>query len=49
MAVDGGMGDNLEVALFGQRFEAGIAGRLSANGGLRRAMVAPGRRARRLA
>jgi diaminopimelate decarboxylase len=26
-AVDGGMGDNLEVALFGQRFEAGIAGR----------------------
>jgi diaminopimelate decarboxylase len=27
VAVDGGMGDNLEVALFGQRFEAGIAGR----------------------
>ena len=25
VAVDGGMGDNLEVALFGQRFEAGIA------------------------
>ena len=23
VAVDGGMGDNLEVALFGQRFEAG--------------------------
>jgi diaminopimelate decarboxylase len=28
VAVDGGMGDNLEVALFHQRFEAGIAGRL---------------------
>ena len=28
VAVDGGMGDNLEVALFGQRFEAGILGRL---------------------
>jgi diaminopimelate decarboxylase len=27
VAVDGGMGDNLEVALFGQRFEAGVAGR----------------------
>ena len=27
MAVDGGMGDNLEVALFGQRFEAAIADR----------------------
>lgn len=26
-AVDGGMGDNLEVALFGQRFEAGVVGR----------------------
>jgi diaminopimelate decarboxylase len=30
VAVDGGMGDNLEVALFGQRFEAGIADRLDA-------------------
>jgi diaminopimelate decarboxylase len=30
VAVDGGMGDNLEVALFGQRFEAGIVGRLDA-------------------
>ena len=30
VAVDGGMGDNLEVALYGQRFEAGIAGRLDA-------------------
>lgn len=30
VAVDGGMGDNLEVALFGQRFEAGIANRLDA-------------------
>jgi diaminopimelate decarboxylase len=28
VAVDGGMGDNLEVALFEQRFEAGIANRL---------------------
>jgi diaminopimelate decarboxylase len=28
VAVDGGMGDNLEVALYGQRFEAGIAARL---------------------
>ena len=27
VAVDGGMGDNLEVALFGQRFEAGIVDR----------------------
>ena len=33
VAVDGGMGDNLEVALFGQRFEAGIANRLDAAGG----------------
>ncbi|MEN2739886.1 diaminopimelate decarboxylase [Microbacterium sp. X-17] len=28
VAVDGGMGDNLEVALFGQRYEAVLAGRL---------------------
>jgi diaminopimelate decarboxylase len=28
VAVDGGMGDNLEVALFDQRFEAGVADRL---------------------
>jgi diaminopimelate decarboxylase len=33
VAVDGGMGDNLEVALFDQRFEAGIAGRLDAADG----------------
>jgi diaminopimelate decarboxylase len=32
VAVDGGMGDNLEVALVGQRFEAGIAGRFDADG-----------------
>jgi diaminopimelate decarboxylase len=32
VAVDGGMGDNLEVAMFDQRFEAGIAGRLEAGG-----------------
>ncbi len=30
VAVDGGMGDNLEVALFDQRFEAGIVDRLDA-------------------
>jgi diaminopimelate decarboxylase len=33
VAVDGGMGDNLEVALFGQRFEAAIADRFDASGG----------------
>jgi diaminopimelate decarboxylase len=33
VAVDGGMGDNLEVALFDQRFEAGIANRLNATEG----------------
>jgi diaminopimelate decarboxylase len=33
VAVDGGMGDNLEVALFEQRFEAGIANRLDATEG----------------
>ena len=33
VAVDGGMGDNLEVALFDQRFEAGIADRLQAADG----------------
>ena len=33
VAVDGGMGDNLEVALYGQRFEAGIASRIDAPGG----------------
>jgi len=33
VAVDGGMGDNLEVALFGQRFEAGLADRIAAVGG----------------
>src|SRR3954449_988712 len=33
VAVDGGMGDNLEVALFGQRFEAGIADRLDGDAG----------------
>jgi diaminopimelate decarboxylase len=32
VAVDGGMGDNLEVALFDQRFEAAMAGRLDAAG-----------------
>jgi diaminopimelate decarboxylase len=33
VAVDGGMGDNLEVALYGQRFEAAVANRLDASGG----------------
>jgi diaminopimelate decarboxylase len=33
VAVDGGMGDNLEVALFGQRFEAALADRLDAGDG----------------
>lgn len=31
VAVDGGMGDNLEVALFGQRFEAAVADRVRAD------------------
>jgi diaminopimelate decarboxylase len=33
VAVDGGMGDNLEVALFGQRFEAAVVDRLDQAGG----------------
>ena len=33
VAVDGGMGDNLEVALFDQRFEAAIANRLDPSNG----------------
>jgi diaminopimelate decarboxylase len=32
VAVDGGMGDNLEVALFDQRFEAGVVDRLEGGG-----------------
>lgn len=32
VAVDGGMGDNLEVSLYGQRFEAGLVGRLDRPG-----------------
>jgi diaminopimelate decarboxylase len=32
VAVDGGMGDNLEVSLYGQRFEAAIADRVGAAG-----------------
>jgi diaminopimelate decarboxylase len=32
VAVDGGMGDNLEVALFDQRFEAALADRVEAGG-----------------
>jgi diaminopimelate decarboxylase len=33
VAVDGGMGDNLEVALFQQRFEAGLVDRVGTPGG----------------
>ena len=51
VAVDGGMGDNLEVALFDQRFEAGIADRLDAADGeqvtRRRPPLRERRRARR--
>jgi len=43
VAVDGGMGDNLEVALFGQRFEAGIANRLDAAGNDAEQVVVVGR------
>jgi diaminopimelate decarboxylase len=32
VAVDGGMGDNLEVALYGQRFEAAVATRFAGDG-----------------
>src|SRR5215218_6236376 len=39
VAVDGGMGDNLEVALFGQRFEAAIADRLDPGHGERVTVV----------
>jgi diaminopimelate decarboxylase len=39
VAVDGGMGDNLEVALFDQRFEAAIADRLDAADGERVTLV----------
>jgi diaminopimelate decarboxylase len=39
VAVDGGMGDNLEVALFGQRFEAAIADRLGTADGERVTLV----------
>ncbi|WP_028067086.1 diaminopimelate decarboxylase [Solirubrobacter soli] len=38
VAVDGGMGDNLEVALFDQRFEAAVANRVT-GGGERYALV----------
>ncbi len=32
VAVDGGMGDNLEVAMYDQRFEAGVVGRFDSPG-----------------
>ena len=49
VAVDGGMGDNLEVALYGQRFEAGIAtaAREQRDGDRRRPALRERRRARR--
>ena len=51
VAVDGGMGDNLEVALFDQRFEAAVADRLDAGrrrgGHRRRPPLRERRRARR--
>ena len=43
VAVDGGMGDNLEVALFGQRFEAGIANRLGCHRRRREVVTVVGR------
>ena len=39
VAVDGGMGDNLEVALYGQRFEATVATRVRAPAAGRPAVV----------
>lgn len=39
VAVDGGMGDNLEIALFDQRFEAGIVGRFDGAGAERVTVV----------
>ena len=39
VAVDGGMSDNLEVALFGQRFEAGVVGRFEGAGAQRVTVV----------
>jgi diaminopimelate decarboxylase len=41
VAVDGGMGDNMEVALFDQRFEAGVVGRF--DGPDQRAVTVVGR------
>jgi diaminopimelate decarboxylase len=43
VAVDGGMGDNLEVALFAQRFEAAIANRLGPAGDRAERTVVVGR------
>jgi len=43
VAVDGGMGDNLEVALFGQRFEAGLADRIDVDGSAAETVTVVGR------
>lgn len=43
VAVDGGMGDNLEVALFGQRFEAGLADRLDVGADVAETVTVVGR------
>jgi diaminopimelate decarboxylase len=43
VAVDGGMGDNLEVALFGQRFEAGLADRIDVDGDSAESVTVVGR------
>jgi diaminopimelate decarboxylase len=43
VAVDGGMGDNLEVAFFGQRFEAGLADRIDVSGDTAETVTVVGR------
>ena len=43
VAVDGGMGDNLEVALFGQRFEAAVVNRLHIDAGRAERVTVVGR------
>ena len=43
VAVDGGMGDNLEVALFGQRFEAAVVNRLHIDAGRTERVTVVGR------
>ena len=43
VAVDGGMGDNLEVSLYGQRFEATLVDRVGSGGGGRETVTVVGR------